>query len=183
MEKEDIAQLLDTAYCNYIAFIEETEGDFWLFAPEGKWTVGQHTKHLLQSTKPLNLALSLPKFIIVWKYGKTNRALRPYEQVIKRYEERLEESRGKVYKASQNMGVPHVNEKTYLLNRLQVEHRKLEYKTRNLSDQLLDELVLPHPLMGKMPMREIIMWSAHHVDHHLQTLKDYQQQFRRAVQS
>jgi hypothetical protein len=28
--------------------------------------------------------------------------------------------------------------------------------------------------MGKMPLREIIMWSAYHAEHHLQTLKTYE---------
>ncbi|MEM1001425.1 MAG: DinB family protein [Bacteroidota bacterium] len=181
MEKEDIAQLLDNSYCNFISFIKERDDEFWQFAPEGKWTVGQHTKHILQSTKPLNLALSLPRFIISWKYGRNNREVRPLDQVIKRYEERLKESKGKVYKASQNMGTPDISDKNYLLNRLQVEHRKLEYKTRHLNDKVLNQLVLPHPLMGKMPLREIIMWSAHHVDHHLHTLKSYQLKFSELV--
>ena len=173
MEKEDIAQLLDDAYGQYIEFVEESSEDFWLFAPKGKWTTGQHTKHLLQSTKPLNFALSLPSFVLSWKYGKSNREVRPYEQVVQRYKERLDQNKGKVYKGSQNMDVPRSADKDYLLNRLQVEHRKLEYKTRHISNKNLDKLILPHPLMGKMPLREIIMWSACHVDHHLSILESY----------
>lgn len=174
MEKEAISTLINSSYSNYIAFIKETDDDFWLYAPEGKWTVGQHTLHLLDSTKPLNFALSLPNFIIKWKFGTSNRAVRSYEDVIKRYEERLAQNRGNVYKGSQNMGIPEVDKKAYLLNRLQTEHRKLSYKTSHYSDKSLDHLILPHPLMGRMPLREIIMWSAHHVDHHLSSVKDYQ---------
>jgi hypothetical protein len=177
MEKEEIAQLLDESYCQFIDFVQESDTDFWLYAPDSKWTTGQHTLHLLQSIKPLNLALSLPRFLLVWKYGKANRKVRPLEQVIQRYNERLSEHTGKVFKASENMDIPAISDRDYLLGRLQVEHRKLEYKTRHISDKNLDTLVLPHPLMGKMPIREIIMWSAHHVDHHLQTLKAYQQSY------
>jgi len=172
----DIAELLDNSYCSFIKFVENSDEDFWSYAPEHKWTTGQHTLHLLQSTKPLNFALSLPKFIISWKYGTTNRELRSFEDVVKRYKERLAESKGKVYKGSQNMEVPPIHEKDYLLDRLQVEHRKLEYKTRHISNKNLDKLVLPHPLMGKMPLREIIMWSGYHVDHHLEILKSYAEQ-------
>jgi len=26
--------------------------------------------------------------------------------------------------------------------------------------------------MGKMPVRELLMWTAYHIEHHTQTLKD-----------
>ena len=69
------------------------------------------------------------------------------------------------------MKIPSVKEKEYILNRLQVENKKLQYKTlKRWSDQQLDHYVLPHPLMGKMPVREIIMWTAYHVDHHTKAL-------------
>ena len=55
------------------------------------------------------------------------------------------------------MKIPSVNDKHYILNRLQTENKKLQYKTNKLSDKQLDKLILPHPLMGKMPIREMIM--------------------------
>jgi len=68
------------------------------------------------------------------------------------------------------MKVPPLKEKQYLLDRLQVEIKKLEYKTRKISDKNLDTVILPHPLMGKMIVREIIMWSAYHIEHHTKQL-------------
>jgi hypothetical protein len=108
-----------------------------------------------------------------YKYGKTNRPVRDYDTIIKRYKERLTEANGKTFKPSQNMKVPNLADKHYLINRLQTESKKLQYKTVRISDKNLDTLVLPHPLMGKMPVREIIMWSAYHVEHHLETLKNH----------
>jgi hypothetical protein len=69
------------------------------------------------------------------------------------------------------MKVPTLNEKEYILSRLQTEQKKLQYKTKKISNKNLDTLILPHPLMGKMPIREIIMWTAHHVEHHTETVK------------
>ena len=181
MDKHAIADLLERSYAQYISFIEETDDNFWNYAPTGKWTTGQHTHHLLQSTKPLNFALSLPKVVLSWKYGTSNREPRPYEQIKQRYKERLADSQGKVYKGSQNMEVPAISEKEYLLSRLQVQSKKLEYKTVNLSDKVLNTFILPHPLMGKMPIKEIIMWSAHHVDHHLESIHEYHRRYTNAL--
>ncbi|NNC46283.1 MAG: DinB family protein [Winogradskyella sp.] len=171
MTKDDIILLLDDKYTDLIKWLQNQPNDKWTTGPEGKWTMGQQALHLLQSTVPLNNALSLPKFILRLKFGKANRAVRPYEEVVKRYHEKLEKAKGKTYKGSENMRIPSLKDKQFILDRLQVEQKKLQYKTKKLSNKQLDQLILPHPLMGKMPLRELIMWSAYHVEHHTETMK------------
>lgn len=172
MEKEVISDLLEEKHLKLFELLEPKDQDQWESGPDGKWTMGQHALHLLQSLKPLNFALSLPKFIIKYKYGKANRDIRPYDAVVKRYKERLLQAEGKTYKGSQNMKVPKFKDKNYILSRIQVEQKKLQSKTKRFKDKDLDTLILPHPLMGKMPIREIIMWTAYHTEHHTKTLKD-----------
>lgn len=173
MDKEAISTLLEEKYEALLAYFSNQEDDKWEVGPDGKWTSGQQALHLLQSIKPLNTAMSLPKFVVKAKFGKTNRSVRSYEEVIKRYQERLEEAQGATFGPSKNMKTPTLKEKEYLVNRLRTEYKKLQYKTeKRWSDEHLDKLILPHPLMGKMPVREMVMWSAYHVEHHLNTLKD-----------
>ncbi|MFD2824727.1 DinB family protein [Lacinutrix iliipiscaria] len=173
MHKEDIALKLEEKHKTLINWLANHDNDKWQEGPEGKWTTGQQALHLLQSIKPLNDALSMPKFILRYKFGKVNRELRNYDSVVKRYQERLKDAQGKTFKGSQNMKVPTLKEKSYILNRLQVENKKLQYKTlKRWSDQQLDTYILPHPLMGKMPVREIIMWTAYHVEHHTKILQE-----------
>ncbi|MFK7782594.1 DinB family protein [Psychroserpens sp.] len=172
MDKDAIADLIEEKNEALINWLSNQEDDNWLNGPDGKWTPGQHALHLLHSIKPLNNALSLPKFVLRYKFGKSNRNVRDYSTVTNRYQERLKDVKGKTYGPSKNMKIPTVSEKQYILNRLQVEGKKLQYKTRKISNKNLDNLILPHPLMGKMPIREIIMWTAHHIEHHTNTLKD-----------
>jgi len=113
----------------------------------------------------------MPKYLLRFKYGKANRLIRAYDAIVKRYHERLLDAKGTTFKGSQNMKVPTLADKQYLLNRLHTEEKKLQYKTRRISDKNLDTVILPHPLMGKMPVREIIMWTAYHVEHHTEILK------------
>ncbi|QNK78432.1 DinB family protein [Winogradskyella sp. PAMC22761] len=171
MDKEDIADLIELKHSELINWLEQQPDESWTQGPEGKWTTGQQTLHLLQSITPLNNALSLPKFLLRLKYGRANRPVRSYDAIVKRSQERLKNTKGKTFKGSRNMKVPTLEDKQYLLNRLQTEEKKLQYKTRRISDENLDTVILPHPLMGKMPVREIIMWTAHHVEHHTEILK------------
>ena len=172
MTKDDITDLIEEKYTALISWLEEQSDESWTKGPETKWTTGQHALHLLQSTKPLNMALSLPKALLRYRFGKSNRPVRSYNKVIQRYNDRLEEAVGVTYKPSKIMKPPKLSDKSYILLRLQTEQKKLQYKTKKLKGKHLDQLVLPHPLMGKMPVREIIMWSAYHVEHHLNTLKE-----------
>ena len=171
MDKDSIADLLEEKHQRLINWLEHQDDEKWEQGPKDKWTQGQVTLHLLQAIKPLNTALSLPKFFLRYKFGKANREVRDYDTVIKRYQERLKNvPEGATFGPSRNMKVPSIKDKPYLLTRLQMESKKLQYKTRKMSDKNLDTLILPHPLMGKMPVREILMWTSYHVEHHSKQL-------------
>ncbi len=173
MDKEAIVNLLEEKHQILLLWLKNHDDKLWQSGPTGKWTTGQHALHLLQSIIPVNNALSLPKFILRFKFGKANREVRDYDSVVKRYLEKLKDAKGMVSPYSKGMKVPPLSDKEYIMNRLQVENKKLQYKTRKLSDKQLDELVLPHPLMGKMPVREIIMWTAYHTEHHTKQLMEH----------
>lgn len=171
MEKEAIIEKLGDVHNDLFQWLTLQDDEKWELGPDGKWTTGQHVLHLLQSIKPLNNALSLPKFILRYKFGKANRPVRDFNTVVNRYNERLAEVKGVTFGPSKNMKTPKIKDKIYLIERIKTENNKLQYKTQKWSNTALDTYIIPHPLLGKMPVREIIMWTAHHVNHHLATLK------------
>jgi len=172
MHKDDIILQLEKKHQILLSWLKNQEEEKWETGPENKWTAGQQALHLLQSIKTLNNALSFPKFILKFKFGNSNREVRDYNTVVNRYHKRLKDVKGGTFGPSQNKKVPKFNKKQYLLNRLQTENKKLQYKTNKWTDQQLDTYILPHPLMGKMPVREIIMWTVYHVEHHTKVLTD-----------
>lgn len=172
MHKDNIADLLEENYRGLLLWLEEQDDDQWSCGPDNKWTTGQHALHLLQRIKPLNDALSMPRFLLRYAYGVTNRPLHDYDKIVECYHERLKENKEHSSNDPQKLKAPKRNDKRYLLTRLQVESKKLQYKTRRISDKNLDTLVLPHPLMGKMPIREILILNAYHVAHHTQILQE-----------
>jgi len=172
MHKDEIADLLEEKYHTFLNWLEVQDDEKWTQGPEGKWTSGQQALHLLQSIKPLNDVLSLPRFWYKYAYGLNNRELRDYDTIVQRYLQRLEDYKKNPRKASKILRIPKLKDKRYILNRLQVESKKLQYKTRRISDKNLDTLVLPHPIMGKMPVRELLMWTAYHAEHHTKQLQE-----------
>ena len=70
------------------------------------------------------------------------------------------------------MKAPKIKDKKYIINRLKIQNKKLQHKLLKWSDNDLDNYILPHPLMGKMTIREIIMWTTFHVEQHTKTLQN-----------
>lgn len=170
MEKVKIAALLDEKHGNLISWLGEHAPEKWATGPAGKWTTGQHVLHLIQSTKPLLLAFSLPGFVLRFRFGKANRPSREYQAIVERYHERLAANVGRVSPFSQNMPDTQPDEKEKLIAELTKLNNKLNRSMSRFSEAQLDRLVLPHPLMGKMTLREILLWNAYHTEHHHQIL-------------
>ncbi|MBK8052008.1 MAG: DinB family protein [Saprospiraceae bacterium] len=173
MVSNEITALLKSNENAIRQLFKTQEPNFWEVQPEGKWSAGQHVIHLVQSTKPLLNALRLPDFVLKWRFGTSNRPSRNFEDVVARYEEKLSKvAPGIVGPFSRNMpDSPAIEADTYL-NQLQEINEKLNKATLKLSDKQLDTLLLPHPLMGKMTLREILMWNAYHTMHHISVLKE-----------
>lgn len=171
MDKQTIANLLESKHKQLINYYKNQDEDSWQFGPEGKWTSGQHALHLLQSIRPLNKALSLPKLVLKLKFGKSNRPTRDYNTIKSKYLEKLKTVKGKTYKPSRNMRIPSNEDKPYILNCLEIQNKKLQHKIMRWKDKDLDDYILPHPLMGKMTVRELVMWTAFHIEQHTNTLQ------------
>ncbi len=172
MDKEVITELLEQKHQELFDWLENEPEEKWMNAPEGKWTVGQHVQHLLNSIQLLNHAMSFPGFLLKYKYGSTNRELRTYDAVAQRYEEKLAANLERAKQFNNNLKTPTITKKEAIITALKIQNKKLQHKTLKWKDKNLDNLILPHPLMGKMPVRELVMWTAHHTEHHLNSLKN-----------
>jgi uncharacterized damage-inducible protein DinB len=172
MEKEAITSLLEEKHQQLFSWLENQPEDTFKEGPEGKWTTGQHIVHLVDSIKQVNKALSFPKFLLKYKFGSANREVRSYNEVTKRYQEKLSVNQDRARDFNIAVATPTKKRFHQLLSTLQIQNKKLQHKTQRWKNKDLDTLFLPHPLMGKMPIREIIMWTAYHTEHHTNILKE-----------
>ncbi len=167
MNKQQIKDLINNKHEALFHFLATHNDQKWNKGPEGKWTTGQHIVHLIQSAKPLNKALGIPKFVLQYKFGKANRPCRSYDDLVSRYLAKLAKVNGQVVSPySNNIPISSPIEKEKLILELTNQKNILLKKVDKLSDKQLDKYLIPHPAMGRMILREIIMWSAYHVEHH-----------------
>ena len=170
MNKKEIIALLEEKHIILFDWLEKQPKDIWEKGPEGKWTTSQQIQHLVNSLQLLNKALSYPKFLLKYKFGLCNRASRSYEAVAEKYQQKLIDNKGRASVYNKDLKKPSLAEREILLNKLEIQNKKLQKKFAKRSDKNIDALVIPHPLMGKMTIREIVMWTAHHTEHHTEIL-------------
>ncbi len=171
MTKPEVIDTLEQKHQILYEWLKNQPDENWVKGPKGKWNTGEHIFHLIQSEKALNKALWLPKFYLKYKFGTNNRDNRTYHQIVKKYQDKLTDNPGAVANISRNMPITTPTNKVSYSSKLDKEKTKLIKKFQKWTEHDLDTYLLPHPLMGRMTIREIVIWTAYHTEHHYKILK------------
>jgi len=171
MTKAEVVKTLNQKHQALYTWLEQHPDEDWIKGPEGKWSTGEHIVHLLQSAKALNKALKIPKFYLKYKFGTNNRDNRNYDQIVKKYNDKLAANPGAVSPISKQMPSMTPADKKSYISKLENEKKKLINKVQKWKDRDLDTYLVPHPLMGRMTVREIVIWTSYHTEHHHKILE------------
>jgi hypothetical protein len=164
MTKQQIIKLLKQKHNAFIAYIETLTAEEFLYAPTDKWTAAQQLDHIHKAVKPLTQAMGYPKFVPRLLFGKANRPSKTYDELINRYNEKL--SLGG--RASGRFVPPTITagQKDMLIKLVLASVHNLCKRIEKFTETELDNLILPHPLLGKITIREMLYFTAYHVEHH-----------------
>jgi DinB superfamily len=167
-DKKYIENLLQKHADELLRFIEQQSSSQFVESPGGKWSVGQNLDHLNRSLSPVNLALRLPRFVLRLLFGKPNRKPRTYDELVERYHQKLAAGG----KASGQFIPPQINadQKEKLISKFRKETESMNRLMTNWTEEQLDQCLLPHPLLGKLTMREMLFFSVYHIQHHTRLL-------------
>lgn len=168
--KPQILSALNEKIDAFNNYIEPLSKEQFERTPNGKWSAGQNLDHLIRAIKPLQLAYGLPKFALLILFGKTNRPSRAYDELVTKYKTKLAAGG----KASGPFIPPVISfeKKVSLIRKYKEQKQKLIAKVEKQDEKDLDTYILPHPLLGKVTLREMLFFTIHHNEHHLELLKN-----------
>lgn len=165
MDKKQIIHQLQQNHQRFTEYMDSlNEQDFMFSLNNEKWTAGQQLDHIHLAVKPLGEGIILPKFVVGMAFGKSNRPSRSFEGVIERYHDKLANGG----KASKNFIPKPVafSDRADIKNKLNAKLSKLCKHLNKYSEEELDKHILPHPLLGKLTLREMMYFTIYHVEHH-----------------
>ncbi len=164
MNKEEIVSNLEKEYSEFNQVLFLLNKTNFEAADVEKWNAGQHLAHLILSVTPLVKVLTLPKFMLSMIFGKANRKSKTYDELIEKYLFKIKNG-GKASGKFIPSNIQFEN-KEIELKKLTVLIKNLNRKIKNLGDNDLDKYILPHPLLGKITLREMFYFTAYHARHH-----------------
>lgn len=169
MNKQEIINHLATNHRSFTDFTEFLSEEEFLSSRNNKWSAGQQLEHIILAVRPITQGLILPMFVFGMLFGKANRPSRTYDELVAKYKLKLEA--GGVATRRFSPPVISYDQKPILINKLNALINKLTGQLNVLSENELDTYILPHPLLGKLTLREMMYFTIYHVEHHRENIR------------
>jgi hypothetical protein len=170
MNKSEIQEQLRQHHAAFAHTVEQLSDEAFLFTKNGKWSAGEQLDHIIKSISPVIMVFGLPKFVPRLLYGHPNRASRSYEQVAIDYQQLLDNGAKATGKY-----IPREVPIAFRQRRTEKLKKASELLAKNLNayaEAQLDQYQVPHPLLGKMTIRELLYFTIYHVQLHNKSVKE-----------
>lgn len=167
--KASIKTAMQAAFRETAEAVSAMDEQDFLASKAPKWSAADIFDHLIRSAKPVASGLKMPK-IVFKNFGTPNRPSRTFDGLAKRYQERLAE--GGRSSGPYNPQEGTVYNKADMLKRWNEIGEKMERRIeRHWADEKMDNYLVPHPLLGKLTIREILSFTIYHTHHHLKQIE------------
>ena len=169
MNKHEISQKLISHHNQFIACLESIPYSEVILSKNGKWSPAQQLVHIVKSVAPVRLAFIFPSFLLKIIFGSANRPSKTYDALISKYHAKLAAGG----KASARF-VPQLETTSIEKNSKQLQQliKSLTSQVNSFEEDQLDRLILPHPLLGKLTLREMLYFTIYHVEHHQKQVEE-----------
>lgn len=165
--KKDIVELI-TLYSHEIdATINSIDNIAFNNNIPSKWSIADHLEHLIMANGLLGISLRLPRIIIEQIGGKPE-ILRSSEEVITIYQRKLANGA----KSSFTYNPKFLFKNKNITSKLWKNSYQLLLSTiESWEETDFDKYCMPHPIIGKVTVREMLFFTTYHLYHHGNTIK------------
>lgn len=136
------------------------------------WSPADNVRHLILSTVPVARALRVPRLILRALFGVAQTPSRNWNFLCSTYLEGL--ARGGTagsYTPKQAAAPTSPQEgQKQLVGQFAFTLLRLEEGIKPWNEKDLERYRLPHPLLGRLTVREMLMFTLFHVEHHRQNV-------------
>jgi hypothetical protein len=133
------------------------------------WSPADHVRHLTKSLQPVASAMRMPKVVLRLMFGTSGAVSRGYRDIVALYHEALRKGGKAGRYAPEPRG--EIGDATDYRREVLTKHHAtvddLATEVVDWSHAHIDALRLPHPLLGKLTVREMVLWSLYHNLHHV----------------
>lgn len=139
------------------------------------WTPAEHLDHLSIATSAAAKPFAISPWLLQLRFGRARRPSRSYDALRADYRARLAQggrATGRYVPQPDAMPTEDaIVRRTMLLSRWYRVNARLQNRIRTWKETALDRARVPHPLLGRLTMRELALWTVYHDRHHIEAAK------------
>lgn len=143
-------------------------------APIGEaWSPADNVRHLTKSMRAVTQGLRIPRILLLVAFFAPKRASRTYDEVREVYRARLAKgaTAGRFGPGALNLTDDPDAARAQIMEYHAVAVRALAAAIARWPEPLLDRRHLPHPLLGKLTVREMLFFTLYHNQHHVDNVR------------
>jgi len=167
--KLTIIKSLNSSAEQFNEFISNLNKEEFEMNINNKWSAGQDLVHLIKLLQILNIAYLIPKPLLGLLYGINKNEPRSFDDLQMLYKKALENGA-----KSPSIYIPKpvlFEDRDSLIKKHQYLNEQFIKKINKHSEDDLDRYRLPHPILGKVSLRELLIFTSLHTIHHYELLK------------
>lgn len=169
---EIITELRDNAQQVAAAFAAVPAAQFYLHPPQ-VWSAAENLAHLIKSVRIATLAYRLPARMSGLVWGTASRS-RSYAELLAAYRAKLQRGAEAPAAFLPELGEPPTDPaagQRVLLEQWMQSMSKLLKTLDGWQEADLDKAQVPHPLLGKLTLRELLFFTRYHNLHHVNDMQ------------
>lgn len=166
--REEIVDALSRQETESTAYWGTFDSDAFFARIGASWSPAETVRHLTKATRPVALALATHPLLLRLRFGKSKRPSLSYDALRTDYLQKLSEGgqAGRFAPSDQTNPDREGWRKEIMTNFARANH-DLRTATARWSERRLDTHQLPHPLLGKLTVREMLFFTLYHQRHHV----------------
>jgi DinB superfamily len=140
------------------------------FAPQGnRWSPAEHARHLQKSSAPLIAALRLPAWLLRLRFGASHGPSRTSVALRADYQAALAAggTAGRFAPRPESSPMDPALRRGEILTHWFITNERVGQLLARWREDQLDAVLLPHPLLGNLTVREMAAFTVSHTAHHL----------------
>jgi hypothetical protein len=139
-------------------------------APLGTaWSPADNVRHLTKAIKAVTLGFNVPRLILWLRFGRAGQPSMSYTELRDTYLARLADG-AQAGRFTPRPASPENDPEPWRIQVISAHNAAaaaLQAAIATWSDTSLDRFLLPHPLLGKLTLREMLFFTLYHNLHHV----------------
>ena len=173
--RPEIARALEEVEREVAAFFGSLSDAEWGHRVGEAWTPAEQLRHLVTSVNAVARGLTVPKWLLRMRFGRARAASRGYAEVRDAYRRALAgggKATGAFVPAREEVAPAQAaGNRAEALARWARAGGRLRAALEGWSEERLDRVRLPHPLLGLLTVREMLFFTLYHDRHHIEATR------------